>query len=105
MMSTCTPETIAEALERFIRDRFKVPSQDQVFSRTIRLWDEGYVDSIGVAEMIAFLESTFSVKISNDVVFSPDFTHIDGIARLVVHLQAGSSPADPSPVFQTGTAA
>lgn len=104
-MPTHTPGAVAETLERFIRDRFKVPPQDQVFSRTVRLWDEGYVDSIGVAEMIAFLESTFGVKISNEVVFSPDFTHIDGIARLVVHLQAGSSPADPSPVIQAGTAA
>jgi acyl carrier protein len=81
-----TAERAAEILERFIRDRFEVPPQDLLFSRTVHLWDAGYVDSIGTAVMITFLEETFGVRISNEVVFSEEFTHIDGIARLIVRL-------------------
>lgn len=104
-------EVVADKLEHFIRDRFKVPPHDQMFSRTVRLWDEGYIDSIGVAEMIAFLESTFDVKISNDTVFSPYFTYIDGIARLVGQLQqsaqhpGGLAHAPVSRILKKGTAA
>lgn len=91
-MPNHTHEAIASTLEWFIRDRFKVPPQDQMFSRTVMLWDEGYVDSIGIAEVIAFLESTFEVTISNDVLFSQDFTNIDGIARLVAVIQQMDAP-------------
>ncbi len=112
-MSSSTLETVVVQLEAFIRERFRVPPDDRSFTRTVRLWDEGYIDSIGVAEMIAFLEKTFRVTISNDVVFSPDFTHINGIARLVMQLQQGASLATEhekgrtaaSPVHKTGTAA
>jgi acyl carrier protein len=112
-MSSSTFETVATELEDFIRERFRVPPDDRSFTRTVRLWDEGYIDSIGVAEMIAFLEKTFRVTISNDVVFSPDFTHINGIARLVMQLRQGASPATEheggrtaaAPFHNTGTAA
>jgi acyl carrier protein len=99
-MPTHTAERAAEIVEQFIRVRFTVPPEDQIFSRTIHLWDGGYVDSIGIAEMIAFLEETFGVRISNEVVFSEDFTHIDGIARLISNLQSGSSSDNFSPNVQ-----
>lgn len=112
-MPSSTVEIIAAQLETFIRERFQVPPDDRNFTRTVSLWDEGYIDSIGVAEMIAFLEATFGVTISNDVVFSQDFTHISGIARLVLQLQQGtpiaieqgSGRTAASPVHETGTAA
>lgn len=112
-MASSILETVAAQLDAFIRERFGVPPDDRGFTRTVRLWDEGYIDSIGVAEMIAFLEKTFRVTISNDVVFSPDFTNINGIARLVMELQQGALLATEhgnggtaaSPVHKTGTAA
>ena len=86
-MSSRGHEAAAAQLEEFIRERFRVPPDDHGFTRTVSLWDEGYIDSIGVAETIAFLEQHFLVTISNDVLFSSDFTNIDGIIRLVMQLK------------------
>jgi acyl carrier protein len=78
-MSGDTESTV----EAFIRERFRVRADDDLFDRDVNLWESGYVDSGGVVEMIAFLERTFGITLPEEVLFDPDFTHIRGIARLV----------------------
>lgn len=87
-MNPQSPEAAAGQIERFVRDRFQIPANDTLFSRQVNLWEEGYVDSLGVVEVIEFLERQFSIKLPEEVIFAPDFTNIDGIARYVVGLKA-----------------
>jgi acyl carrier protein len=81
-------EIAARDIERFIRERFQIADNEAGFTRRVNLWEEGYVDSLGVVEVIAFLEQRFRVALPEEVVFSPDFTTIDDIARFVVSLRA-----------------
>jgi acyl carrier protein len=75
-------------VEEYVRSRFRVRPDDEVFTRDVNLWEAGYVDSAGAVEMIAFLERTFAVTLPEEVLFDPDFTHVRGIARLIAR-QAG----------------
>jgi acyl carrier protein len=70
-------------VEEFVRARFRVRADDDLFTRDVNLWEAGYVDSAGAVEMIAFLERTFAITLPEEILFDPDFTHIRGIARLV----------------------
>lgn len=79
-------EHAARDIERFIRDRFQIADAESGFTRNVNLWEEGYVDSLGVVEVIAYLEKRFCVKLPEEVIFSPEFTNIDDIARFVVSL-------------------
>lgn len=91
-MTPITPEACAAALEAFIRESFQVEASDQYFDRNVNLWDEGYVDSTGLVEVIAFLEETFGVTIPDEMLFAPGFTSIAGISELIAELgvaQAG----------------
>jgi acyl carrier protein len=83
-------EKAACEIETFVRDRFQIPAEDDLFSRHINLWEEGYVDSLGVVEVIEFLERHFQIKLPEEVIFAPDFTSIDGIARYVSSLKGGA---------------
>lgn len=87
-MNTVGQETLASALEAFIRTNFQVSEDDEEFDRTVDLWDEGYVDSTGLVEVIAFLEEGFGVTVTEDMLFSPEFTSIDGMARLLADREA-----------------
>lgn len=80
-----TPSTLdtVSIVEKFIRHRFRVRDDDAVFDTEVNLWENGYVDSAGAVEMIAFLEETFQVTLPEGVLFDPDFTHISGMARLL----------------------
>lgn len=85
-------EAVAASLEHFIRERFQVALDDSYFTRRVHLWDSGYVDSMGVAEVIDFLEETFHVTVPEEALFSPDFVHIEGIARIVCDLAGVAGP-------------
>ncbi|HUR27024.1 MAG TPA: acyl carrier protein [Planctomycetota bacterium] len=79
-------EQIAESIESFIRARFRISADDARFSRHSSLWEEGYVDSIGVMELVAHIESTFGVVLPDEVFFDPGFTNVEGMATIVSKL-------------------
>jgi acyl carrier protein len=79
-----TEQNVAAAVEEFARREFSIKPSDRRFDRAVDLFEEGYVDSIGVIELIEFLEKTFVIEIPEEDLFSPEFSSIDGIARIVV---------------------
>lgn len=76
-------ERIAADLEAFIRERFQIPPDDTLFGRDVDLWEEGYVDSAGVVEVVDHLESTWQLKVPEEALFDPRFTKIDGMAEVL----------------------
>jgi acyl carrier protein len=76
-------EEVVVEVEKFIRSRFRVRPDDSYFTPEVNLWEEGYIDSTGAVELIAFLEQSYRISLSEEVLFDPDFTHIRGISRLV----------------------
>lgn len=95
MIDAQTTMTIADTVERFIRRRFDISESDPYFNRHSKLWDEGYVDSLGMTELIVFLESTFAIVVPDTVLFSPQFTSIEGIASLVEQVRDGKLGVSP----------
>jgi len=85
-----TSESIAGAVEEFIRTEFQVSPQDSAFSRNVNLYDLGFVDSTGLVSLISFIEFHFNVKIEEKYLFSEDFTTINGISQ-VIHLCMGQA--------------
>jgi acyl carrier protein len=85
-VSTISLKAVADELEQFIRETFHVTADDDLFTRQVHLYQEGYVDSAGVVETIAHLELTWDINIPPTAVFDPRFTHIDGMAQYVVSL-------------------
>lgn len=89
MTDRANPDNIAEDLEAFIRRSFDVPDDDDEFTRDVNLWEEGYVDSNGVIEVIAYLEGRWSVKIPEEALFDPRFTYISGMSVVLAELVDG----------------
>ena len=81
---------IADVIERFIRQEFRI-IEDGSPIRDAHLFESGYVDSAGVVELIAFVESIFNISLRDDDVFSDDFTTINGIATIVDAMRTGTS--------------
>jgi acyl carrier protein len=78
---------VQERIERFIRDQFMVRADDPRFSRTTDLYENGFVDSVGVVELLAFIDEEFGVEIPEPLLLSKDFSNIDGIAGIVNRLR------------------
>lgn len=89
---TATREEIGEEVEHFLRSAFRIADKDERFHRDAQLFELGFVDSTGVVELIAFLESTFDVELQEEDVFSDEFTTINGISG-VVHRRLSRAPS------------
>lgn len=77
------PATIEERLERFVREAFRVSPGDPGFSRTADLFDGGYVDSVGLAELLEFVRQEFGVDVPEDDLLSEDFSSIKGMGQII----------------------
>jgi acyl carrier protein len=78
-----TEQDVAVAVEEFIRREFSIGAADENFAHDVDLFEDGYVDSVGVIELLAFLEGAFGVEIPEEDLFSPEFSTIHGIASIV----------------------
>lgn len=81
-----TQQAIAERIEEFVRVQFEVDPDDPGFDRTVDLFEQGYVDSVGFAELLAFFTEEFGVEIPEDDLLSEEFLRIDGMATIVSRL-------------------
>jgi methoxymalonate biosynthesis acyl carrier protein len=82
-----TSQAIGDELERFIRTHFAVDDDDDLFTRDVNLWEEGYVDSTGVVEVLAHIEATWQLQVPDELLFDPAFVTITGMARLLGELE------------------
>lgn len=82
-----TEADVALRIEAYVRAQFNVSDQDGRFHPGADLFEGGYVDSVGVVELLEYVRSEFEVEIPEDDLLSDDFSRIDGIARLVFGLR------------------
>jgi len=80
-------------IEAFLRTHFKISPDHNGFARNVDIFERGYVDSVGVTELLEFLGAEFEVEISDDWLLSEDFSTVAGIARIVERLR-GERDAD-----------
>jgi Phosphopantetheine attachment site len=68
----------------------------------IDLFELGYVDSVGFAELLALLAEEFGVDVPENDLLSDDFLTIDGDARIVSRLSLDIGRAVPERAFSLG---
>ena len=76
------PQTIKSRITDFIFDKFPVSRKRQLSDET-SLLEAGIVDSIGVLEIVAFIEQGFSITVSDDDLVPENFGSIAGMAAFV----------------------
>lgn len=76
-------DDIAASVEKFIRLEGTVVPDDADFGRSVDLLDAGYLDSIGIVHLIAFIEQEFNLSLSDEVLADHRIATIDGIASIL----------------------
>jgi acyl carrier protein len=82
---------VADAVETFARTEFSISPADSRFNRSVDLFEDGYIDSVGVVELLEFLRHRFAVDVPEEDLFSSEFSSVDGIARIVLRLLSRGS--------------
>jgi acyl carrier protein len=92
-----TQVEVAERIEQYVRIQFRVAPRDTRFSRSLPLFEAGYVDSVGVVELLAFLGEEFGVNLSDGILMSDEFSTIDGMAAVICRYGAAGNTHIPHP--------
>jgi acyl carrier protein len=58
-------QDLLEQLEAHVRNRYEIESDDDDFTVDVHLFDYGYIDSIGATALIAHIEKTYSIQVTN----------------------------------------
>jgi acyl carrier protein len=82
-----TESEIKLRLRNFVQENFLYAMPDFELGDDDRLLEKGVVDSMGVAEMIAFVESEFGVFTSDEEVSEANFGSLSAIARFIASRQ------------------
>lgn len=65
MSSIMSNEEFLQQLEQHIRERYEIEADDDDFNLDVHLFDYGYIDSIGATALIAHIEKTYDVQVTN----------------------------------------
>ena len=76
---------IKEAIREFIANNFLKGDESKTFDDDASFLEEGIIDSVGVLELVAFLEETFSFRVEDEEI-TP--ANLDSISKLVVYIQS-----------------
>jgi methoxymalonate biosynthesis acyl carrier protein len=58
-------EDLIAQLEQHIRERYEIEADDDDFGVDVHLFDYGFIDSIGATALIAHIEKTYSIQVTN----------------------------------------
>jgi acyl carrier protein len=86
-------QLVESRLERFLHEDLMVSTTDPRFTNTVDLFEAGYVDSVGFAELLALLADEFGVEVPESDLLSDEFSSVGGIARVVARLVNGAGPS------------
>ncbi|WNQ11637.1 acyl carrier protein [Paenibacillus aurantius] len=76
-------DSIAKELETHIRERYEIEPDDDEFTPEVHLFDYGYIDSIGAAALIAHIEKTYDVQVTNQDLMLYPMNTINEIAAFI----------------------
>ncbi|MBO9604491.1 MAG: acyl carrier protein [Paenibacillaceae bacterium] len=76
-------QNIAEQLDAHIRIRYEIDEDDDDFTPDVHLFDYGYLDSVGATALIAHIEQTYGIAVTNQDLMLHSMNTINEIAAFI----------------------
>jgi acyl carrier protein len=88
-----TEATIIEETRRYIQENFLYARPDRVVAEDEHLMERGIVDSMGMMELIDFLEERFGVQPGDEEITESNFATLGRIGAYVVKKRGAAAHA------------
>ncbi|MFE5324072.1 acyl carrier protein [Paenibacillus sp. NPDC056579] len=76
-------QDLLQQLEEHIRNRYEIESDDDDFTVDVHLFDYGYIDSIGATALIAHIEKTYGIQVTNQDLMLYSMNTVREIAEFI----------------------
>ena len=77
-----------ETIRGFIISNFLEGGQSAAFADDDSFLEEGIIDSVGVLELVAFIEETFDFRVEDEEIIPEN---LDSVNRIVIYTQSKSA--------------
>ena len=84
-------ETIIDQTREYILKNFLYMRPDVVIEPSAALLEHRIIDSLGVVELLAFVEETFAVSADDAEITEENFGSLDGIATFVLRKRTAAA--------------
>jgi D-alanine--poly(phosphoribitol) ligase subunit 2 len=74
---------LLQELETYIRTRYEIEDDDDDFDVDVHLFDYGYIDSIGATALIAYIEKTYNVQVTQQDLMLHTMNTVREIANFI----------------------
>jgi len=78
-----TMEEIIKQLEEHIRTRYEIEEDDDDFGVDVHLFDYGFIDSMGATALIAHIEQTYGIQVTNQDLMLYPMNTVREIAQFI----------------------
>lgn len=85
-----TKSDIRDALREFVFTQFPV-ARKRAVGDADSLLEQGIIDSMGVLEIVGFMETEFEIVLSDDEMLSEHFRSINSMVDLIEQKRAGGA--------------
>jgi acyl carrier protein len=89
-MSTMSHHAVVDRLRAYVRENFLYMRHDVELRDTDSLLGRGIVDSLGVMELITFLQAEFGVDVPDEMITEENFGTVRAIADFVMAKRAAA---------------
>jgi acyl carrier protein len=79
---------IKKTIKEFITDHFLKGGETKTISDEGSFLEEGIIDSVGVLELVAFLEETFGFRVEDEELIPEN---LDSLVKLVTYVESKSA--------------
>lgn len=81
-MQSATRESITAELKEFIVNTFP-RMDDEELSESDQLLEEGIVDSLGILEIVAYIQTNYNVRVNDEDITAENFDTVKNIAEYI----------------------
>ncbi len=81
-MDSAAADDIAELVHEFIKQRFPLASSKEL-TQELSLLDSGIVDSLGVLDLVGFIEEQFGIEAQDEDLVPENFDSIAALTQFV----------------------
>jgi acyl carrier protein len=78
-----TLQDIIDQLTAHIRERYEIDPDDDDFGTNVHLFDYGFIDSMGATALIAHIEQTYGIQVTNQDLMLYPLNTIEEIATFI----------------------
>jgi acyl carrier protein len=75
--------TVEQEVRTFLAENFSLGKNASNLSGTQSLTERGFVDSVGIVEVLTFLETRYEIQINDDETVPENIDTIDNIVRFI----------------------